>query len=122
MSKATATQVVEQGPVTDRSGQLDDYSISFVSFAVDIDGAPLLTGLPDNQCQCPHWGYVLKGSATFTFGDRTETYDEGDAFYTPPGHTPAHSADSELVLFSPTDQLAPTIETMRRNMQAMSGG
>ncbi len=118
-SKTTAATVQESGPVTDRASDLDDYTVSFVSFKVDIDGAPLLKGLPDDRCQCPHWGYILKGRATFTFADRVETYDEGDAFYTPPGHTPAHSAGSELLLFSPREELKATVETMHRNMQAM---
>lgn len=118
-SKTTATTVQEHGPVVDRASQLDDYTVSFVSFAVDIDGAPLLQGLPDDRCQCAHWGYVLKGSATFTFADRVETYDEGDAFYAPAGHTPAHSAGSELLLFSPAAELAATSAAMVRNMAAI---
>ena len=122
VSKTTAATVHEVGPVSDRSSDLEDFAVSFVSFTSDIDGAPLLKGLPDDRCQCPHWGYVLKGSATFTYGDRTETYDQGDAFYSPPGHTPAHPADSELLLFSPKEQLAATSEAMRRNMQALIAG
>ena len=26
-------------------------------------------GLPDDRCQCPHWGYVSKGSFTVTYLD-----------------------------------------------------
>jgi hypothetical protein len=122
MSKTTATRVQNVGPVVDRASDLDEYTVSFTSFAIDIDGAPLLKGLPDDRCQCPHWGYVLKGSATFTFADGPETYDKGEAFYAPPGHTPAHTADSELVLFSPKEELIATAEIMQRNMQAMMTG
>ena len=46
----------------------------------------------------------------------------GDAFYLPPGHSPAHGADSELVLFSPTHELRETEEAMQRSMAAMQGG
>lgn len=122
VSRTTATRVQSVGPVVDRASDLDDYTVSFTSFAIDIDGAPLLKGLPDDRCQCPHWGYVLKGTATFTFLEGFETYKEGDAFYVPPGHTPAHSADSELLLFSPKEELIATAETMQRNMQAMMTG
>jgi hypothetical protein len=118
-SRTTAT-VADHGPVVDRSAELDDYSVNFVSFRAEIDGAPLLRGLPGDQCACPHWGYVFTGSATFTFADRVETYEAGDAFYVPAGHTPAHSADSELLLFSPSAELAVTNATMMRNMQAMA--
>jgi hypothetical protein len=118
-SRTTATDVIEQGPVSVRSADLDGYNIGFISFAADIDGAPLLKGLPDDRCACPHWGYVFSGTATFTFADRVETYEEGDAFYVPPGHAPAHSAASEILLFSPSAEMAVTDEVMTRNMQAM---
>ena len=56
----------------------------------------------------------MKGSATFSFIDHVERYEPGDAFYTPPGHTPAHTADSELLLFGPREELWATAETMQR--------
>jgi hypothetical protein len=118
-SKETAPNVGEFGPVTDRNDAIDGYTVSIVSFAAEIDGAPLLKGLKDDLCQCPHWGYVVKGTATFTFADHVEVFQAGDAFYLPPGHSPAHSAESELVMFSPTDRLRETEEAMQRNMQAM---
>jgi hypothetical protein len=120
-SKETAPNVGEFGPVTDRNDAIDGYTVNIVSFAAEIDGAPLLRGLKDDLCQCPHWGYVVKGTATFTFADHVEVFEAGDAFYLPPGHSPAHSADSELVMFSPTDELRETEEAMQRNMQAMHG-
>ena len=56
--------------------------------AQDIDATPLLKGLPDDRCQCPHWGYVIKGRLTFRFADHEEVFEAGDAFYLPPGHVP----------------------------------
>ena len=29
-------------------------------------------GLPDDRCQCPHWGYVAKGSFTVAYLDGSE--------------------------------------------------
>jgi hypothetical protein len=118
-SKTTAPSVIDHGPVVERSADLDGYHTSFVAFGIDIDGAPLLKGLPDDRCACPHWGYVLKGSATFTFADHAETYVAGDAYYVPPGHTPAHSADSEILMFSPAEELAVTEAVLVRNFEAM---
>jgi quercetin dioxygenase-like cupin family protein len=77
--------------------------------------------LPDDRCQCPHWGYVLKGKLTFRFADREEVFAAGDAFYLPPGHIPLADAGSEIVQFSPTEELKATDAVMMRNMQAMSG-
>ena len=118
-SRTTASTVADHGPVVDRASELDGYTVSFVSFGIDIDGAPLLKGLPDDMCACPHWGYVFKGTASFTFADRAETYEAGDAYFVPPGHTPAHSADSEILMFSPTEELAITEAVLMRNFQAM---
>jgi len=119
VSKESAAHVLQQGPVEDRHEDLDGYTVNFTSFGADIDGTPLLRGLPGDRCQCPHWGYVLKGRMTFRFGDREEIYEVGDAFYTPPGHVPAVEAGTEIVQFSPAAELRVTEEAMMRNMQAM---
>ena len=47
------------------------------------------------------------------FPDREETYEAGDAFYTPPGHTPMLYEGSEILWFHPTDEMAKTMEVMR---------
>ena len=63
---------------------------------------PLLKGLPDDRCQCPHWGYVVEGQVTFRFADREEVYEAGDAFYAPPGHVPVkHEPGTEIVHVQP---------------------
>ena len=120
VSKESATQGGDHGIVIDRSEDLDGYSVNFVTFREDIDHSPLLKGLPDDQCQCPHWGYVLKGRLTFRFGDREEVYEAGDAFYAPPGHVPVHNEPgSEYLQFSPAAELQKTSEVIMRNFQAM---
>ncbi len=89
VSKDSATQGGDHGPVVDRSEDMDDYTVNFLTFREDLDHTPLLKGLPNDQCQSPHWGYVLKRTLTFRFGDREEVFEAGDAFYAPPGHIPA---------------------------------
>ena len=99
---------------------IEGYTVNFVTFHQDIDATPLLKGLPDDRCQCPHWGYVIKGRLTFRFPDRDEVFEAGDAFYTPPGHAPVkHEPGTEIVQFSPTDELEPTVAAMQRNMKEM---
>src|SRR2546428_3931041 len=88
VSRDSATQGGEFGPVVDRSDQLEGYTVNFTSFREDIDATPLMRGLPDDRCQCPHWGYVVNGKLTFRYADREEIFEAGDAFYTPPGHVP----------------------------------
>ena len=121
VSRDSATQGGEFGPVTDRSDQIDGYTVNFTSFHEDVDGTPLMKGLPDDRCQCPHWGYVVSGRLTFRYADREEVFEAGDAFYLPPGHIPFADAGSELVQFSPTEELLVVEDAMMKNMQAMQG-
>ena len=117
-SKESA-QVEDHGVVEDRHAELDGYTVNFVSFRQDIDGTPLLKGLPDDRCQCPHWGYVLKGRLTFRFADHEEVFEAGDAFYLPPGHVPLAEAGSEYLQFSPSEELKEVDAAIMRNMQEM---
>jgi hypothetical protein len=119
VSRDTATRD-EFGPVTDRHADIDGYTVNFTTFRQDIDGTPLLKGLPDDRCQCPHWGYVVSGEVTFSYADRDEVFSAGEAFYTPPGHRPVkHAPGTELVMFSPTEELRVTEEVMQRNMREL---
>ena len=80
----------------------------------------MLKGLPDDRCQCPHWGYVLAGKVTFRFADGDEIFEAGDAFYTPPGHIPVkHEPGTEFVMFSPTEELEVTERVMMSNMHKL---
>jgi len=77
-------------------------------------------GLPDDQCQCPHWGYVLNGRLSYRVGSREEVFEAGDAFYLPPGHIPvSNQPGSEFVQFSPTKELRETQAVMRANTTAL---
>jgi hypothetical protein len=123
VSRESATGGGDFGAVLDRSGQLEGYTANFVVFREDIDATPLLRGLPDDRCQCPHWGYVVAGEVTFRYADREEVFTAGDAFYTPAGHIPVkHEPGTELVMFSPAEELEKTEAVMQRNMQAMQVG
>jgi hypothetical protein len=119
ISRETAAHHEDHGPVLDIHEDLGDYSVNFLTFKIDIDGAPLLKGLPDDRCSCPHWGYVTKGQVTFHFADHDETFAEGDAFHVPPGHTPEVVAGTEYVQFSPAEELHRITAVMERNTKAM---
>jgi hypothetical protein len=115
-----SAQVEDHGPVEDRHAEVEGYAVNFTSFREDIDATPLMKGLPDDRCQCPHWGYVVSGKLTFRYADREELFEAGDAFYTPPGHVPVkHEPGTEVVMFSPAEELRKTEAVMIKNMQAM---
>jgi hypothetical protein len=119
ISRLTAAHHEDHGPVLDIHEDIGDLSVNFLTFKIDIDGAPLLKGLPDDRCSSPHWGYVTKGKVTFHFADHDETFVEGDAFYVPAGHTPEVVGGTEYIQFSPADELRKTSAVMQRNTEAM---
>lgn len=61
---------------------------------------------------------MIKGKVTFKSDAGEETFETGDAYYVGPGHTPVLYADTEVVEFSPTDELKRTLEVVTRNMEA----
>jgi|GraSoiStandDraft_24_1057298.scaffolds.fasta_scaffold275715_2 hypothetical protein len=121
-SRETASQVEDMGVLESRSEELGGYTVEFTTFRQDADGTPFFKGLPDDRCQSPHWGYVLRGELTFRYADREEIYEAGDAYYAPPGHIPVVTADTEVVEFSPTEEYSRTLEVIARNFAAVRGG
>jgi hypothetical protein len=119
LSKATAPHVEDFGPVLGHYGEVDGYTIGFELFREDMDPAPLFRGLPDDRCQCAHWGYVVSGRLTFRYADREEVYEAGDAYYAPPGHIPLVTAGTEIVEFSPTEAFQRTIAVVGENLAAL---
>ncbi len=85
----------------------------YFSLAAGTDISPLLKGLEEDLCQCPHWGYIIEGQLTVEFNDgHTETPSTSDLFYWPPGHTVRAEKDSEVILFSPQAEHGTVIEHM----------
>ena len=113
-------QVHDFGVMVGRYADLDGYTIGFESFREDTDGTPLFVGLPDDRCQSPHWGYVVKGRIVFEYADRAEIFETGDAYHAPPGHIPKIEAGSEIVEFSPTAPYRQTMAVAERNLAALT--
>ncbi|HUP62933.1 MAG TPA: cupin domain-containing protein [Thermoanaerobaculia bacterium] len=85
----------------DASG-FDKISGEYFSLSAGVDTTPLFEGLEGNLCQCPHWGFVLRGQITTTNATGAqETVTANDLFYWPPGHNVKVDADAEIVMFSP---------------------
>jgi hypothetical protein len=93
-------------------------SLEVGAFNTTADPAPFFVGLPDDRCQCQHWGYVIKGELRFRFADREEIFHAGDVYYVGPGHLPVIGDDTQYVELSPADQMQATVEVIGRNLQA----
>ena len=82
--------VIMQGPDSVMRSQpaYGGMTVAFNEFPAGTDIGPLLQGLKNNSCQCPHWGYMIAGEILMKYDDGTEeTLSAGDVFYMPPGHT-----------------------------------
>ena len=117
VSSARADRVADYGVAIDRSSELGGYTVNFVTITQSHDLGPMLASLPSGNCSCPHWGYVLKGRMIVRYPDREETIVAGEAFYMPPGHAPEADEGTEIIQFSPTDQLAETEAAIAKVLQ-----
>jgi hypothetical protein len=118
-SRTTAAESVAVDGFEGRYERLEGgYTVGFETYTADADVAGLFRGLPDDRCQSPHWGYVLRGRVAFNYPDRQEIYEAGEAYYAPPGHTPVFYAGAELVEFSPSDAYDETVAVVADNLRA----
>ena|SRR5581483_5734099 len=118
--KDEAPLLVDEAEITGRYVELDDYTVAYESFHTEFDPAPLFRGLPDDRCQCAHWGIVVAGKLEMRYADRTEIYTAGDTYYAAPGHLPWPHTGSEVIEFSPTSALQDTMTVVGANMAAAS--
>jgi len=85
----------------------------YFSLAAGVDTTPLFVGLEGDRCQCPHWGFVLRGRVTTTDANGVqETVRTNDLFYWPPGHNVRVDTDAELIMFSPQREHSHVIDHM----------
>jgi hypothetical protein len=109
-----------------RAGRLGPYTVTFerIPAGYPPGGEQAFRGLPDDACQCPHWGYVFRGSFRLTYTDgREEVVRAGEAYHAPAGHRFEALEDCETVEFSPSDGLEETLAVIGPNVErALAGG
>jgi hypothetical protein len=94
-------------------GGFDTISGEYFTLSAGVDTTPLFQGLEGNLCQCPHWGFVLRGQITTTDAKGArETVSANDLFHWPPGHNVRVDADAEIVMFSPQREHSQVINHM----------
>jgi hypothetical protein len=99
----------ESGPMTIEFGRVEQ----------TLDATPLFTGLPDDMCQCDHYGYVIKGTFKFRTKEGEVAFNGGDAFHAAPGHIPLPQAGCEWVTFTRTIEQRRTNAVIAANAQAL---
>jgi hypothetical protein len=101
-----------------RLEEAGEMTVGFFRFPSGTDLRPLLHGLEGDLCQCPHWGYMLKGSLRMHTPTGPKEYQAGQAFYWGPGHAPEALEDVEYVDFSPTLELNTVLEHIAQQAEA----
>ena len=123
LSKAMAAEHLEAAGYVGDIGEIGEYTVAFEHYTEDADLSPFFVGLPNDHCQCPHWGTVLTGKLMYRYEDgSTDVITAGEAYYAQPGHVPILSAGTEVVEFSPSVELAKTIEVVTKNLEAAGIG
>ncbi|MGE0456121.1 MAG: cupin domain-containing protein [Vicinamibacteria bacterium] len=90
----------------------------YFTLAAGVDTTPLFEGLEGDLCQCPHWGFVLRGQLTTTDASGArETVEAHDLFYWPPGHNVRVEADAEIIMFSPEREHSRVISHMTEKVK-----
>ncbi len=94
-------------------------ALACLELPAGTDLGPLLEGLPDDRCPCPHWGYVLEGKLTVSYRDGgDEKLEAGQVFYLPPGHTATVQEDAAIIELSPEKEYGEVIS----HVLAKAGG
>ena len=84
------------------------------------DFTPLLKGLNNDSCHCPHWGYVLEGAMLVIYDDgNEEVISEGDVYYLPAGHTAIVQDDIKLVDFNPAHEFKEVMDHVGKKIAEM---
>ncbi len=111
--------VFQAGSSYGRQVEWGDMDGGFWAFPAGFDSTPLFEGLPFG-CECPHWGYLLKGKMRVKYADHEEVIAAGEAYYLEPGHLPVMEEDCEMVEFSPKYESRRMLEFAGRGMPSMS--
>jgi len=111
----------EEDGIVSRQERWAEMNVAIETAPAGMDTRPMFKGLSGDACQCPHWGYVVKGRARVIYPDREEIIKAGDTYYLEPGHNLLVEEDGEIVEFSPAGEYQKTMEAVAENMQTPQG-
>ncbi len=119
-SKQELPVTVQVGDTTIRAADWGELNVTYYAVPAGGDWNPLFKGLPEDRCQCPHWGWLLKSRLRVTYADHEETVNAGEAFYVAPGHVPHFEEETEMVEFSPKAEFQIVTDAVMRNLAGMA--
>ncbi|HTU78518.1 MAG TPA: hypothetical protein VMF09_07145 [Solirubrobacteraceae bacterium] len=78
----------------------------------------LFAGMPDDRCQCAHWGYIISGTIRVNTADGARDYTAGETYYWAPGHNLEVVTDVEYFEISKVEDYDVLMEHCRRGLAA----
>ncbi|MEX0850984.1 MAG: hypothetical protein WD015_05715 [Gaiellaceae bacterium] len=109
---------IEGDGVEFRMRELGEMAMAWVRLPEGANLTPLLQGLPEDLCQCPHWGFMLRGKLVMHTRSGDEVYEAGQAFYWAPGHAPEALEDCEYIDVSPAAELKHVVDHVTKQAAA----
>lgn len=95
-------------------------TVAFNELPAGTDFTPLLQGLENNSCHCPHWGYIIEGAIRLIYDDGSEEITRaGEVFYWPAGHTAIAEEDVKILDFSPEKEFGEVMDHAFKMMKQM---
>jgi hypothetical protein len=89
---------VLEGPGTEiRRRDFDGLAMCLIRLQAGVRTDALFAGLPDDRCQCAHWGHIVRGTMRVHSAEGAHDYDAGESFYWAPGHNLEAVADTEYL-------------------------
>jgi hypothetical protein len=102
---------LEVGDIHTRNVEWGGLLVRHIELPPGADFRPLFVGLPDDRCDCAHWGYVVSGSITVRYADGTEDVNRaGDLYYWPGGHTGWTDEGVVFIELSPAEDIQPVLD------------
>jgi hypothetical protein len=111
--------MLQAGDATIRGAEWGEMRVALVSVPAGTDFSPLLKGLPNDRCQGPHWGYVLKGRLRIQYAQGEEVISGGDFYYLPPDHTGIAEEDTDFLEVVPPHLHQQFLDAAVANLAAM---
>ena len=93
------------GPgVAIRRGDHGGLAVTLIRLQAGLTTDQLFAGLPDDRCQCAHWGYIISGTMRVHSADGARDYDAGESYYWPPGHNLEAVTDTEYLELTKSEE------------------
>ena len=108
----------EQDGLAVKSARWGEMHVAHYTLPAGTDLTPFFAAEPDGLCSGDHYGIVIEGDITISYGDGAhESARAGDLYYWPAGHTGWTDQGVEFVAVTPLAQQ----EQMEQRMAAASG-